>query len=212
MGTARDIENIVRNAARRQKEDELKKSVAEKNISTDAAMNHRKQIDEEIVRKRFDHAKILKVSIAIFCIFAIFFIAITTLYYVKFQEKDVWKVPSALPSDYTNASEFVATTIKKTAKKGNIEEFFAAGTPHPWIKSAKNIFSDPGIRNYTVKNVEIDMCKLGNEAVFHVQCSNPAGDEITFVLLMSDGAFKIMKIRGNPAIETKKEEGKKNEK
>ena len=212
MATVKDINNMVRAAARRKKDDDLKKSATEKNSSTDAAMSQKKQLDEEIARKRVDYAKILKISIPICIIAAMCLIAAKTLSYMKAQENDLWKKPPVLPSDYTKASEFVTATIKKTAKKGNIEEFLAAGVPPPWMISAKKIFSDPGIKDYTVKEVKSDMRKLGDEAVFHVQCVNPSGGEMSVTLLLRDGIFRIMKINGGPAKEIKKDEVRKNEK
>jgi len=212
MATAKEIENIVRDAVRRKKEDDLKKSTTEKNSSTDAAMNHRKQIDEEIIRKRVDYAKVLKVVITVCFIIAMCLTAYKTLSYMKSREKDLWQKPSILPSDYTKASEFVTAAIRKTAKKGNIEDFFEASVPYPWRNSAKKIFSDPAVKDYTVKEVKFDMFKLGDEAVFHVQCVNPAGSGISFTLLMRDGIFKIMKINAISATEIKKDGDRKNEK
>ncbi len=218
MATAKDINDIVRAAARRKKEDDLKKSATEKNSSTDAAMSQKRQFDEEVTRKRTDYVRILKISIPICVIAAMCLIAAKSLSYMNAQEKDLWKKPPVLPSDYKKVSEFIMETIKKTAKNGNIEEFFMAGAPPPWIVSAKKIFRDPGVKDYTVKEVELDMRKLGNEAVFHVQCENPSGGEMSITLLMRDGIFRIMKINGimkmneTLANEIKRDEDRKNEK
>lgn len=211
MATAKEIDMLVKDAARRKKEEDNRKSLEEKNRSRDAAIDQRKQLEVDMTRKRLDYARIAKLAILVGAIILMWFIIATTISFMAVQKKDVWKKPAVTREDYTKASEYVGQTIAKASKKENIETFFVAGVPSHWLSSAKNILSAPGIKDYKAGEARFDEGKLGSEAVFFVDCSNPAGEKISFTLTMNNGNFSILKIDGPPPkAEDKKKEEKKN--
>ena len=190
--TAREINKIVAEAAKKKKEMDKSKEVEEKTDFISTAIDDRKKLRASLKKKVRDYSKIfpcLVIGLAIAFIGSIIY-QMVCLY--RNIEKEEWKTAKVSAEEYARAKEFVNKSFGKD--KADLDQLFRNESPLTWKSNAKLIIEGMKNAGYEASSVTLDTKNKGNEALMQVTCSAQGKEDILFFIVLENDDFKILRI------------------
>ena len=190
--TAREINAIVTEAARKKKEMDASRGVEEKSDFTNAAVNFRKKFEKSLkkdVKRQSSFLLYIVIGLGFFFTGYLILQAIE-LYYTA--DRIEWKTASVRSEDYEKAKEFVRNSFEKY--KINLDLIFYEGIPLTWKNNAKLIIEGMKDSGYEASSVMLDTKNKGNEALLKVTCSARGKKNIVFFVILENDDFRILRI------------------
>lgn len=190
--TAREINAIVTEAARKKKAMDANKEVEDKSDFTDAAVDSRKKLQRNLKRDVKMHSRF---SLYIVIGLGIFFVGYLVLQAVELYyaaDGVEWKSAVVRVEDYEKAKEFVKNSFVEY--KINLDLIFYEGIPLTWKNNAKSIIESMRGSEYEASSVMLDTKNKGNEALLKVTCSARGKNNILFFVILENGNFHILRI------------------
>lgn len=190
--TAREINEIVAEAARKKKEMDAKSAVDEKADFINTAVDFRKKLERNLKKDVKGHSKVLLYIVICTGIFFTGYLIFQIIYLYLNADKDDWKIASVRVEDYEKAQEFVKNSFEKY--KIDLDQLFCEGSPLTWRNNAKLIIEGMKDARYEVSSATVDTKNRGNEALLKVTCSAKGKKDILFYIILENDVFRILRI------------------
>ncbi len=190
--TAREINQMVHEAATKQKAMAKLKEDTEKIGFTTTAVDVRKKMQEELKKTKTDHSKTFMVILSV--IAAVFVIAIIYQFVQlnRDAKREVWKRPVIEKEDVNKAKAFLAGILEKTNIR--LAPYISPDAPSPWKRNTEKVYLEVKGHQYQILEVIADGKHLGKNALFKAACQSPDQNvKVDFLLVYSNNEFLILK-------------------
>ncbi len=197
MSSASEIERQIREAARKMRAEDSKRTAEEKSHSVNTAIERQIQIEQDIKRKRTDYAKIFVWTFSGIAIAVLWVLIWLTANSVYFSEEDPWRRPvhdKRLPPEVGIFIEQIILDAKNI--DAVLKKYFSSSSPEHWRVMAGKSLSDLDLKSFKTRSVAEDKKEIGSAPHFIVLCSSAKSDsEIIFSVESNAGEFSINRVK-----------------
>ncbi len=190
--TLKEINQMVQDAARRQKELDKHKADFEKTEFMNVAIEGRQKLEHQLHAEKKDHSKVF---MAILGFMSALLIGVITFQFIQLYRdsgREIWVRPVIASSDLSKAKEFLSGLLAKP--NISLDAYLKPEIPSPWKKNTNAIFKEIRGRQCQVLAVTKDEKQLGENALIRAECSSPEPNmKVVFHLFMVKNDFLILK-------------------
>ena len=191
--TAREINQLVQDAAKKKKELDKTKEKSEKSEFLNTAVSDLKKLEEEIKKEKKDYSKLILILLVIAAIFLVGIITSQILFMLRESAKDPWKTVQAGSDEISKAKEFV-TGLLQLKGFAALDSYVDPDIPAPWKQNAKKTIQELKGGNFILDDVQIDDKTIGDKILMTASCSSQERNEkVIFHIKYENSEFKVMR-------------------
>ena len=194
--TAREINQLVQEAARKKKEDEKHRRESEKTEFISTAVDGMKKLEQDLKKDKSDHSN--AVTYFLSALGVLFFLFLVYQVIQLHKEKDMvsWKIQAVESDDLKKASSLIAEILSRP--KMNVQELFKADAPEPWKRRLSATIADMRGLNFKVTDAVVDEKARGEKSIIKVSClSGDSKQKVVFYVYFAENQMKIMMAEKN---------------